>query len=444
MIFSRRDALKVVLGSGLTFARPSPLFAESISLKSEIQDAYQKYELANGLRVHCCRCNSRYISAALVLRSKEIMAHGGLAHILEHTSFTGAAGAMTAAELKRKHKNIIQESNATTAPGILEWYASFLPRYAPEALELLAITSLDQKFDVETVASESRIVLQELYQDKYSGEAAIRRRFQSVLYGKDHPHGRDTLDLEIAKAKTPAKRLATELREFAEMIRLPANMDLLLAGDVEPGRMRELAELHFGRFAYAAGEMLEMPRVSPTRSYHAMSGKTGDLKRPLCEIRIAWNTGIPVGHPEARVLMALSACANEMLFTELREKHGDSYSPEVAYEPDACTGVFSVTVSSSKHPDKIEQRIFSIFDQLKTNLDPAELDRFRERWELKLAKAADSTDTRIETMVARVVEGCAIDDLDIGSVSYQDVAEAARKYLPRYKGAYVRVSLQGT
>lgn len=371
------------------------------------------------------------------------MAHGGLAHILEHTSFTGAAGGLTAHELKERHKNIIQESNARTAPGILEWNASFLPRYAPDALHLLAVTSLDQRFDVKTVASESRIVLQELYQDKYSGEAAIRRRFQSILYGRDHPHGKDTLDREIATAKTPAKKLARELQDFAAKIRLPANMDLLLAGDFEPAAMRDLAEQHFGGVSYAAGPMLELPRVGITRSYHAMSGKTGDLKRPLSEIRIAWNTDIPIGHPEARTLIALSACANEALFTELREKHGDAYSPEVAYDPDACSGVFTVNVGTSKHPDKVEQRIFSIFDRLKNKLDPAELNRFKERWELKLAKAADSGDTRIQTMAARVVDGCAAEDLDIGSVSYQEVSEAARKYLPRYKGAYVRVSLMG-
>lgn len=443
MIVNRRGALKVVLGGGLVYAFPRSGFAENVSFRNE-GNGYTSYDLANGLRVHCCRCNSRYISAALVLRSSDIMAHGGLAHILEHTSFTGAAGELTARELKQRHKDIIQESNATTAPGTLEWYASFLPKYAPDALNLLAITSLDQKFDVETVASEARIVLQELYQDKYSAEAVLRRRFQSILYGRDHPHGKDTLRMEIAKARTPPQKLAKELQNYAAMIRLPANMDLLLAGDIEPGQMRELADQHFGRYPFAKGPLLQMPRVGATRTYHAMSGKTGDLKRPLCEIRIAWNTDVPVNDPHARTLMALSACANEALFSELREKHGDSYSPEVTYEPDGCSGVFTVTVASSKHPEKVEKRIFSIFDQLKTNLNPSELDRFRERWELKLAKAAESSDTRVETMVSRLIDGCAIDDLDIRSVSHQEVVEAARKYLPTYKGAYVRVNLRGT
>ena len=34
-------------------------------------------------------------------------------------------------------------------------------------MNLLAATSLDQKFDLETVAAQARVVLEELYLDKY-------------------------------------------------------------------------------------------------------------------------------------------------------------------------------------------------------------------------------------------------------------------------------------
>jgi hypothetical protein len=36
--------------------------------------------------------------------------------------------------------------------------AQFLPKNIAQVLDLLAITSLDQKFDVETVASEAKVV----------------------------------------------------------------------------------------------------------------------------------------------------------------------------------------------------------------------------------------------------------------------------------------------
>ena len=44
--------------------------------------------------------NSGYVAATLVLRSKEIT-NNGLAHICEHTSCSGAAGTMSAAEIAR-------------------------------------------------------------------------------------------------------------------------------------------------------------------------------------------------------------------------------------------------------------------------------------------------------------------------------------------------------
>jgi predicted Zn-dependent peptidase len=98
---------------------------------------------------------------------------------------------------------------------------------------LLAITSLDQKFDVDTVASEARVVLQELYLEKFDAERAIKNSVNATLYGPGHPYARETLDDEIAKAKTEPPRFAAELRRYAESIQLPANMDLFLAGQAQ-------------------------------------------------------------------------------------------------------------------------------------------------------------------------------------------------------------------
>src|SRR4029078_5036173 len=126
--------------------------------------------LGNGLRMHLASNKSGYVSAALVLRCKQIADPRGLAHIMEHTSFTGAAGSLSAKEVKTLHSDCIQDSNATTGRGMIQWNATFLPKYTAQVLALLAITSLDQKFDVETVASEARVVLQELYLDKYDAK----------------------------------------------------------------------------------------------------------------------------------------------------------------------------------------------------------------------------------------------------------------------------------
>ncbi len=440
MDISRRGLFKLALAGGCLHSLSSAGFAAPALTQNE---PLTTVTLDNGMRVHCYRNGSRYISAALILRSKEIGAHGGLAHILEHTSFTGAAGNMTASELKQKRRALIQDSNAMTSPGKLEWYASFLPKYASEALQLLAVTSLDQKFDLETVRSEARIVLEELLLDKYSSEGAIRRRFNSIIYGKDHPYGKDTLNSELAVARMPTRKLAEELRRYADMIRLPANMDLFLVGNVEPRQMCDLANEHFGKCPYASGPMLDLPRVGPIRTYRRISGVASNLSRPMGEIRIAWNTGVAIGDPDAHVLLALGEYLNELLFSELREKHGAAYSPEAGYEPDSCSGIFSIVITTRKPLGEVEKRVFSILDRIKDHIDPTELALYRDRWELKRLKLVESSESTLEALVARLVEGCALEDLAIERVSADDMVAAARKYLPKYKGGYVCVSLRG-
>ncbi len=441
MEVTRRGALQLVLAGGLfacvsRHALAAPALSQGGSLTNHV--------LENGLRLHCYRNGSKYVSAALILRSREILAHSGLAHILEHTSFTGAAGNFSAKELKQRHRTYIQDSSASTSPGRLEWYASFLPKYASEAIGLLATTSLDQKCDLETVESEARVVLEELLLDKHSADAAIRRRFNAVLYGRDHPYGRDSLDAEIEKAGIPISELAKELVNYAALVRLPANMDLILVGDLDPEKMCDIAGQHFGRFPFAKGPVLQLPRAHPTRSYQRIDGTSRELSRPLSEIRIAWNTGVTINDPDARVLLALGEYMNDVIFSEVREKDGDAYSPEAYYEPDGCSGVFTITITTSKNPEKVERRVFSILERLKTHIDPLELGLYQERWELKRLKTAESGDSILNCLVARIVEGCALEDLDIETVSPQEIVEAARKYLPQYQGTYVRLMLQGT
>src|SRR5262245_22068680 len=222
MVLNRRHVLHGLLAGGALAGQPIAA-ARASSEPSSVH-------LDNGFRAHFVVNDSRYIAAALVLRSAEIRASDGLGHLLEHTSFVGAAGPYEASQIKKMHQDYIQESNASTGPGMIQWQAMFLPKYLEHVLSLLALISLGQKCDVETVRQEARVVLQELYLDRYDARAGHRRLFDAVLFGSHHPYGADTIESEIATAKLPPPRLAAELREYAEKLRLPANMQLFLVG----------------------------------------------------------------------------------------------------------------------------------------------------------------------------------------------------------------------
>jgi predicted Zn-dependent peptidase len=435
MVLNRRHVLHGLLAGGALAGQPIAA-ARASSEPSSVH-------LDNGFRAHFVVNDSRYIAATLVLRSAEIRASDGLGHLLEHTSFVGAAGDYEASQIKKMHQDYIQESNASTGPGMIQWQALFLPKYLEHVLRLLALTSLEQRCDVETVRQETRVVLQELYLDRYDARAGHRRLFDAALFGARHPYGADTTEAEIATAKLPVATLAAVLRDYAEKIKLPANMQLFLAGGFDAASAAAMVGKYFGGYAFAQGPMLAVPQAPVTVAHRAFSASSPELRRPLSQIKIAWNTGVSVTHAEAKVVLALSEYLNAMLFNRLRERHGDAYAPVASYQPDECSGIFEINIPSTQASQRIERKVFEGIAGLKVSIDASELGRFRDRVELKRRKIAESNESIVERLVQRAVEGGSIHDLNLEAVTADSVLAAARRYLPSYEGAYVRLSLVG-
>ena len=438
MQINRRDAVKAFVAGLAASSLPSVGTARAVGTFA----GHRSLTLDNGFRTHYLANTSGYVAATLVLRSKEI-SHNGLAHICEHTSCVGAAGLMTAAQVAHMHKDYVQDGNASTEVGALTWYASFLPQYLPQVIGLLAAITLDQKFDLETVAAQARVVLEELYLDKYTPDKLALCKFDRALLGSSHPYAKDTMEEEIARCKLAPAKLAAELRDFAATTRLPANMDLFLVGSIEPGSVEKLVQEHFGRYAFAEGPRLEIPHVDVTRAYKGLVEASHELQRPMSDLRLAWNTGVCLASAEARVLLALSEYLNTALFDELREKNGDTYTPEVSYEPDTCSGVFKIWISSSKDPQRVEKRVFDVVEKLKADIDAKELTRLRDRNQLKRRKEANDNATLLHCLVARTLHGTSLHDLAVETVTRDELLAAARKYLPSHRQAYVRLALKG-
>jgi predicted Zn-dependent peptidase len=285
--------------------------------------------------------------------------------------------------------------------------------------------------------------MEELYLDKYTPDKIVQCKFDRELLGEFHPYAKDTMEEEVARCKIPPTALAAQLREFAASVRLPANMDLFLVGSIEQGAVEKLVQAHFGKYPFAEGPRLEIPRVGVTSAYKALNEVSHELERPMTDLRIAWNTGVFVTSPEAKTLRALSEYLSTALFDDLREKDGDTYTPESSYEPDACTGVIKIGVSTSKDPERTEKKVFDIIDKMKSDIDGKELSRLRDRIALKRRKEAYENETLVDCMVDRTLEGASCHDLAVETVSREEVLAAAQKYMPSYQQGYVRLALKG-
>ena len=216
-----------------------------------------------------------------------------------------------------------------------------------------------------------------------------------------------------------------------------------MVGEFDLDHVVEMARRTFGRFAFAEGPRLDAPDVMTTRSHKSLTATSKEFKRPLSEIRIAWNTGVRATDPQAGTLLVLGEYINKVLFTQLRERSGDSYTPEASFKADSCSGIFRIKVQSSNDPEAVERRIFEALSTLKHSIDASELKRFSDRLELKLCKDAQSNDGILECMTERVLYGTSHHDIQVRTITTDAIRSAARKFLPSYKSGYVRLALAG-
>ena len=84
MQINRRDTLKAFFGGAAATSLPLALSLPARAFPIKQAAGHQSFTLDNGLRTHFIANNSGYVTATLVLRSKEIT-HNGLAHLCEHT-----------------------------------------------------------------------------------------------------------------------------------------------------------------------------------------------------------------------------------------------------------------------------------------------------------------------------------------------------------------------
>jgi predicted Zn-dependent peptidase len=163
----------------------------------------------------------------------------------------------------------------------------------------------------------------------------------------------------------------------------------------------------------------------------------------MSEVKIACNTGVRITDKDARVLLALSEYLNSALFAKLREEDGETYTPEASYEPDPYSGIFKVAISTSEDPERIERKTLETIEKMKSDIDPRELKRFRDRVEFARRKNAEASEEILERLVERVLYGASAGDLAIATVSREEMLAAARKFLPSHRHAYVRLALRG-
>ncbi|MEZ4828293.1 MAG: pitrilysin family protein [Bacteroidia bacterium] len=205
---------------------------------------YQTFHLDNGLKIIIHEDHS--IPKAVVdilyhVGSKDEQPHRtGFAHLFEHLMFEGSRHIP---HYDTPLQRVGGENNAFTTPDITNYYLSLPSNQLETAFWLESDRMLELAFSQEKLDIQKSVVIEE-YKQRYLnqpyGDAHLKLR---ALHFQTHPYHWPTIGKEIAHIEEATLQ---EVKDFFYGFYAPNNATMVVAGDVNPAQVMELAEKWFG------------------------------------------------------------------------------------------------------------------------------------------------------------------------------------------------------
>jgi zinc protease len=321
------------------------LTTESESSESEL--SYEKYELANGLKVILHQDKSDPIVAMATIvhvgSNREAPGKTGFAHFFEHMSFNDSENVP-----KGSNRKLIPELGGTRNGGT--WsdgtiYYEVVPKDAFDKLLWIDSDRLGYMIntvDQGTLEREKQVVKNEKRQRvdnrAYGHSGHVIRK---ALYPKSHPYNWTVIgDLEDLQSAT-----LKDVREFYEKFYVPSNATLVIAGDIDFEETKAKVEYWFGEIK--AGS--KMSPIQPQAVTLTKDIKLFHLDNfaKLPEIRMTFPT-IQQYHKDAYALDALGSMLsdgkNAALYKVIVEEKKQAPSVSASNRSEEVAGSFTIRV----------------------------------------------------------------------------------------------------
>jgi len=203
------------------------------------------FRLANGMEVVVIEDHRAHVVTQMVWyrvgSADEPRGHSGIAHFFEHLMFK-ATGKLADGVFSK-----IVAANGGTDNAFTSYdYTAYYERIAADRLELVMEMEADRMRNLvltdQVVATEREVILEERNQrTDNSPQALFSEQMDAALY-LNHPYG-----VPVIGWRHEIERLGlADARAFYDRYYAPDNAVLVVAGDVEPGEVRRLAEKHYG------------------------------------------------------------------------------------------------------------------------------------------------------------------------------------------------------
>ena len=410
-----------------------------------LADKVTDFTLANGLQVVVIEDHRAPVVTQMVWykvgAADEAPGHSGIAHFLEHLMFKGTD------DVPSGRFSAIVEEQGGSDNAFTSWdYTAYFQRVAADRLDLMMTLEADRMRDLrlteDDVKTERQVILEERNQRTDSDPAAIFAEQTRAAQFLNHPYG-----LPIIGWRHEIEQLDREdALDFYRTFYAPNNAILVVAGDVDPSRVRSMAETHYGplrptetipprkrpqeppqraeRRMAMADPQIAQPYVS--RSYLAPARKPGDQKQAAALAVLAELLG---GSGTTSVLAKALAFDNPKAVYVSADYDGEAVD----------SGLFNLAIAPvpGVSLDEAEAAMDGVIAQfLKDGVDPAALERIKTQVRAAQIYGKDNVEGLAQRYGEALAIGLTVQDVQawpdvLQAVTAEDVMAAAHLVLNR-------------
>jgi zinc protease len=249
---------------------------------------YQKFDLANGMRVYVIedhKAPTAYGVTWFRVGSKDEVANRtGFAHLFEHLMFKGSAH-LPDGLMDKLLESAGGWSNAFTSSDMTVYQNVAASNFLDQMLWMDAdrLAGLLDTFDQAKLDNQRDVVLNERrqsYENQPYGMSEIL--IQENLWPKDHGYHWSTIgypaDLKAAQVK--------DVADFFKKYYLPNNATMVIAGDVKAEEVKKQVEKYFGWIPKGADPQRPQYKTPPPITKEIVVDSTDDVQVP--RVYLAW------------------------------------------------------------------------------------------------------------------------------------------------------------
>ena len=385
--------------------------------------------LANGLRV-ASRSMASVETVAVGLyvdtgSRYEPVELNGLAHLFEHMVFKGAGG-RSSREISEVIENVGGDLNASTDREGTAFYASLLAPDLALGVGLIADLVRRPHFDEAHLATEKKVVRQELAEAEDTASDIIFDHLQSVAFPGQ------ALGRSVLGDKASLDRITVgDLSAWLETHYRPNRLILVAAGKLDHEQLVELAEQQFGDMVPAQAGAPEAARFVGGWNFDRRKSRQAQVAIGMPAP--SWNA--PDNYAAQLFADVVGAGASSRLFQELRENQGLAYSVSAMAIPYADCGLFSVFIATDREDSMLAQeQVERVLAESVETVTVAELDRAKALTKAAMLMSLESCWGQASYVATRLQrEGQLIEPAEIvarlDAVTLAQVRDAGAKML---------------